>query len=109
MDRTFRRAGQEFSGECGHARDAGIGIGIVKVISDFVIPSSRGGVAALAKQFREATEAARPGCSLTRHVSRMQSQICRVSDHPGRANKGCFAAFFLMSRLPLLTRRGILE
>src|SRR5262249_27189921 len=31
-----------------------------------------------------------------------------VSDPPVRSNKGGFAPFFLMSRLPLLTRRGIL-
>src|SRR5262245_6962950 len=30
-----------------------------------------------------------------------------VSDHPVRSNKGGFAPFFLMSRPPLLTRRGM--
>src|SRR5262245_60151313 len=30
-----------------------------------------------------------------------------VSDHPVRSTKGGFAPFFLMSRPPLLTRRGI--
>src|SRR6266436_8838339 len=47
------------------------------------------------------------GWSLTSHDSRTHSATWFVSDHPVRSIKGGFAPFFLMSRPPLLTRRGM--
>src|SRR5262245_37473854 len=66
-----------------------------------VVPSSRGGVAAPLSKCHEATEAAQTGWSLTPYT-------LSVSDHPVRSFKGGFATFLLMSRPPLLTRRGML-
>src|SRR6266436_3731847 len=47
------------------------------------------------------------GWSLTSHDSRTHSATWFVSDHPVRSIKGGFAPFFLMSRPPLLKRRGM--
>src|SRR5262249_5437023 len=64
-----------------------------------LIPSSRRGVAAPVIKCREATEAAQTGRSLTRHIS------CERPPRPLHLRR--LRDILLMSRPPLLSRRGL--
>src|SRR5688572_9189116 len=64
-------------------------------------PSWPGGVAAATRKWREATLAPQTGWWI-----RFETTLSILIHHPVRSIKGSFAIFFLMSRPPLLSRRG---
>src|SRR6058998_1613152 len=53
--------------------------------------------------------AAQTGWSIAPNLAECFATHGSASDHPVRSYSGGFAAFFLMSRPPLLTRRGLPE
>src|SRR5688572_32346878 len=65
-------------------------------------PSWPGGVAAATRKWREATLAPQTGWWI-----RFETTLSILIHHPVRSIKGSFAIFFLMSRPPLLARRGV--
>src|SRR6266481_4693209 len=67
-------------------------------------PPGTGGVAALVRKRREASEAAQTGWSLTRNVADCQCETLSVSDYPVRAFSE--RELLLMARPPLLCKEG---